>query len=48
MNNPKNIYLLLIIIICLLIHSYILSKTNEELTKNYDDIFKNERGTYFR
>ena len=40
MNSPKNIYLLLIIIICLLIHSYILSKTNEELKKNYDDILK--------
>jgi len=39
MNNLKNIYLL-IIIICLLIHSYILSKTNEELEKNYDDILK--------
>ena len=39
MNSRKNIYLLLIII-CLLIHSYILSKTNEELKKNYDDILK--------
>ena len=39
MNNLKNIYLL-IIIICLLIHSYILSKTSEELKKTYDDILK--------
>lgn len=39
MNSVKNICLLLIII-CLLIHSYILSKTNEELKKNYDDILK--------
>lgn len=39
MSNLKNICLLLIII-CLLIHSYILSKTNEELEKNHDDILK--------
>jgi len=39
MNSRKNIHLLLIIIY-LLIYSYILSKTNEELTKNYDDILK--------
>ena len=39
MNSRKNIHLLFIII-CLLIYSYILSKTNEELTKNYDDILK--------
>jgi len=39
MNSLKNIYLLLIII-CLLIHSYILSKTSEELKKNHDDILK--------
>lgn len=39
MNNLKNIFLLLVII-CLLIYSYILSKTNEELKKNHDDILK--------
>ena len=39
MNNFKNIFLLLVII-CLMVYSYILSKTNEELEKNHDDILK--------
>lgn len=39
MNSLKNICLLLIII-CLMIHSYILSKTSAELKKNHDDILK--------
>lgn len=39
MNSLKNICLLLVII-CLMIHSYILSKTNAKLKKNHDDILK--------
>ena len=40
MNNLKNNKHIILIIICLLVHSYILCKTNEKLKKNHDDLIE--------
>lgn len=42
MNNLKNIFLLLVII-CLMVHSYILSKTNAKLKKNHDELLNEQK-----
>lgn len=42
MNSLKNICLLLVII-CLMVHSYILSKTNGNLKKNHDELLNEQK-----